>query len=69
MVATLVTGAQVPEEDVYEVVRTVMENISEFRQLHPAFAQLNPKKMISDGLSAPLHPGAAKYYREKGSLK
>jgi len=47
----------------------VMEHISELRQLHPAFAQLNPKKMISDGLSAPLHPGAAKYYREKGWLK
>ena len=69
VVATLVTGAQVPEEDVYEVVRAVMEHISELRQLHPAFAQLNPKKMISDGLSAPLHPGPAKYYREKGWLK
>ena len=36
--------------------------------LHPAFAHLDPKKMVKDGLSAPVHPGAMKYYKEKGWL-
>lgn len=69
VMATLVTSAETPETDVYELVRAVMTNIDEFRQLHPAFAQLNPTRMISDGRSATLHPGAAKFYREKGWIK
>jgi len=43
-----------------------MTNIEQFRKLHPAFATLDPKTMVSDGLSAPLHPGAAKAYKEMG---
>ena len=65
-VATLVTRANVSEETVYQVVRAVMENIDAFRQQHPAFAHLDPRKMMKDGLSAPLHPGALRYYKEKG---
>lgn len=66
VMATLVTSADLPDDVVYELVRAVFENMEDFRELHPAFAVLDPKKMISDGLSAPLHPGAEKYYREKG---
>ena len=33
-----------------------------------SFANLDPKKMIVDGLSAPLHPGAIKYYKEAGLM-
>jgi uncharacterized protein len=66
VMATFVTSADVDEQTVYEVVRAVMENIDDFRNLHPAFANLDPQKMIKDGLSAPLHPGAIKYYKEKG---
>jgi len=40
----------------------------DFRKQHPAFANLDPKKMIVDGLSAPLHPGAIKYYKEAGLM-
>ena len=40
--------------------------LDEFKKLHPAFVALDPKNMIKDGLSAPLHPGAVKYYKEKG---
>lgn len=69
VVATLVTSADIPERDVYEVVRAVMENIGEFRALHPAFAVLDPMQMIRDGLSAQMHPGALKFYREKGWVK
>jgi uncharacterized protein len=66
VMATFVTGADVDEQTVYEVVRAVMENIEDFRNLHPAFANLDPQEMIKNGLSAPLHPGAIKYYKEKG---
>ena len=41
-----------------------MANIDDFRQLHPAFANLDPAQMVKDGLSAPLHPGAERYYEE-----
>lgn len=66
VVATLVTRADVSAETVYQVVRAVMENLHEFRQQHPAFAHLAPQKMMQDGLSAPLHPGALRYYTEQG---
>ncbi|MPY70811.1 MAG: TAXI family TRAP transporter solute-binding subunit [Alphaproteobacteria bacterium] len=66
VMATFVSSADVAEQTVYEVTRAVMDNIEDFRKLHPAFRDLDPKKMISDGLSAPLHPGAARYYKEKG---
>lgn len=69
VLATMVTSAKVPEETVYQVTKAVFENFNEFKSLHPAFASLDPAKMVKDGLSAPLHPGAAKYYKEKGWLK
>lgn len=69
VLATIVTSAKVPEETVYQVTKAVFENFNEFKSLHPAFANLDPAKMVKDGLSAPLHPGAAKYYKEKGWLK
>lgn len=66
VLATIVSSAKVPESSVYEMVKAVFENFDDFKKLHPAFAHLDPKKMIKDGLSAPLHPGAVKYYKEKG---
>ena len=66
--ATFVTSATVPEETVYIVAKAVMENIDDFRQLHPAFTNLDPSEMVSDGLSAPLHPGAEKAYKELGLM-
>ena len=66
--ATLVTSAKVPDEVVYVLVKAVFENFEEFKKLHPAFANLDAKAMLTNGLSAPLHPGAAKYYKEKGML-
>jgi TRAP transporter TAXI family solute receptor len=66
VLATVVTSAKVPDATVYAMTKAVFENFEEFKKLHPAFANLDPKKMIKDGLSAPLHPGAVKYYKEKG---
>jgi TRAP transporter TAXI family solute receptor len=64
--ATLVTSAKTPASTVYDLVKAVFDNFDEFKKLHPAFAHLDPKQMIKAGLSAPLHPGAVKYYKEKG---
>jgi TRAP transporter TAXI family solute receptor len=66
VVASIVSSAKVPDEVVYTMVKSVFENFDEFKKLHPAFGNLDPKSMIKDGLSAPLHNGAVKYYKEKG---
>ena len=68
VMATFVTSADADENLVYEVVRAVFENIDDFRSLHPAFQNLDPARMIMDGLSAPLHPGAERYYKEQGLM-
>jgi TRAP transporter TAXI family solute receptor len=68
VMASVVTSASVSDDMVYSVVRSVFENLDDFKKQHPAFANLDPKKMIKDGLSAPLHPGAVKYYKEKGLM-
>ena len=66
VLATFVTSAKVPDATVYELVKAVFENFEEFKKLHPAFGALDPKDMVKNGNSAPMHPGAAKYYKEKG---
>lgn len=66
--ATLVTSAKVSDEAVYALVKSVFENFDKFQKLHPAFANLKKEEMAKDGLSAPLHPGAKKYYEEAGLL-
>jgi len=48
------------------VVKSVFDNFDEFKRLHPALANLTPEDMVKNGLSAPLHEGAARYFKEKG---
>ena len=69
VLATVVTSSKAPAESVYQVVKAVFDNFDEFKKLHPALANLKPENMVADGLSAPLHEGAAKYYKEKGWVK
>ncbi|MCB1714900.1 MAG: TAXI family TRAP transporter solute-binding subunit [Candidatus Competibacteraceae bacterium] len=64
--ATFVSSASVDEEIIYQVVKAVFDNFDRFKKLHPAFANLSEEGMIKNGLSAPLHDGAVKYYKEKG---
>jgi len=66
--ATFVTSADVPDEVVYAVTKEVFENLDEFKKLHPAFAVLTKENML-EGLSAPIHPGAMKYFKEAGLMK
>jgi TRAP transporter TAXI family solute receptor len=69
VLATMVTSAKTPADTVYLITKAVFENFDEFKKLHPAFANLDPQRMVADGLSAPLHEGAARYYKEKGWIK
>lgn len=63
--ATVVTSASASEEMVYDTVKTVFENLDELKATHAAFRVLEPKAMLK-GLTAPLHKGAEKYYKERG---
>lgn len=65
--ATLVTSAKVDDSVVYALVKAVFENLDNFRQLHPAFEHLQAADMLK-GNSAPFHPGAIKYFKEKGMM-
>jgi uncharacterized protein len=66
--ATLVVLESASEEQVYGLVRAVFDNLEALKQSNPVLAGLQPAKMVKNGLSAPLHPGAIRYYREKGWL-
>lgn len=64
--ATFVTSANVSDEVVYQLVKSVFDNFDDFKKLHPAFSRLSEEEMINDGLTADLHPGAVRYYKERG---
>lgn len=64
--ATLVSSTDTSDDAVYEVVKAIFDNIDRFKALHPAFANLDEKAMISNGIIAPLHDGAVRYYTERG---
>ncbi len=66
--ATLVSSTKTSDEVIYRIVKSVFENFDKFKTLHPAFNILQKETMVKDGLSAPLHEGAIKYYREVGLL-
>lgn len=65
--ATLCTSADVSDAVVYAIVKEVFDNLEDFKSLHPAYAILTAEDMLT-GLSAPLHPGAEKYFKEAGLL-
>ncbi|GEK72074.1 MULTISPECIES: TAXI family TRAP transporter solute-binding subunit [Halomonas] len=67
--ATFVTDSDTSDEVVYQTVKAIFDNFDRFKQLHPAFANLDPQEMVTQGLSAPLHEGAARYYREQGWIE
>ena len=66
--ATFVSSADVPDDVVYQVTKGVFENFEDFKSLHPAFSTLEKEGMVTEALSAPLHPGAEKYYQEAGMM-
>ena len=64
--ATFVSSTRTSDNTVYQVVKGVFDNFKQFRKMHPAFGNLQESEMIKDALSAPLHGGAVKYYKERG---
>ena len=66
--ATFVTSAKTPDEVVYAITKEVFDNLETFKKLHPAYQGLTRHNML-EGLSAPIHPGAMKYYKEVGLMK
>ena len=67
--ATLVTSTNLPEAAAYAIAKSAIEGIDQLRSRRPALAQLEPREMIRLALTAPLHPGAERAYRELGLLK
>jgi TRAP transporter TAXI family solute receptor len=65
--AVLVTSDDVSEKAVYTTVKAILENFDRFKKLHPAYNNIT-KESLLDGLSAPLHEGAKKYFKEAGLL-
>ncbi|RMG00272.1 MAG: TAXI family TRAP transporter solute-binding subunit [Nitrospirae bacterium] len=66
--ATFVTSADLDPDIVYAITKEVFENFEEFKKLHPAYSVLTKEDMLK-GLSAPIHEGALRYYRESGLIK
>lgn len=65
--ATFVTSSKVPDEIVYAITKEVFDNFEAFKKLHPAYGVLTKKNML-EGMSAPIHPGALKYFKEAGLM-
>jgi TRAP transporter TAXI family solute receptor len=63
--ATFVTSELVPDDVVYGIVKEVFDHLETFKGLHPSYVTLTKRKML-DALSAPIHSGAMKYYKEIG---
>jgi TRAP transporter TAXI family solute receptor len=62
----IITTTRMPDAVAYEIAKALFENIDDFRRLHPDFATLLPRDMVPGGAVVPVHPGAARYYRERG---
>ena len=67
--ATLVAAADLPDNMAYAVAKSLIEGVDQLRSRNPVLAPLEPREMIRAGLTAPLHPGAERAYRELGLIK
>lgn len=67
-VAVAAATTDMPDATAYQIVRDVFERLDALRGMHPALAALDPHRMITDGITAPLHPGAVRYFHERGFL-
>jgi TRAP transporter TAXI family solute receptor len=64
--AVLVASSELDEAVVYQIVKAVFDNLDNFKTLHPVFSTLDAKHMVIDADVVPVHPGAIRYFREKG---
>lgn len=65
---TVVSSSDVSEDLIYTVVKAIFEDLDGFKKKHPALHDLAPSRMIKDGITAPVHPGAMRYFRERGLM-
>jgi uncharacterized protein len=66
--ATIVTSSKLSDKAAYAIVKAVFDNLNDFKKLHPALENLQPAEMLT-GNTVPYHPGAVKYFKEKGLMK
>jgi TRAP transporter TAXI family solute receptor len=67
MATTLMTSADVPEDTIYKVTKTLCESTADLPKIHASMDVYNCKT-AAKVQPVPLHPGAAKYYKEKGFM-
>jgi len=67
--AMLVASAELDDDIAYQIVRAVFDNLDNFKTLHPVFATLQARHMVQDSDVAPFHPGALRYFKEKGLVQ
>ena len=65
VMAILVTHEDVPEDVIYQFTKAMFDNIGDVHASHAMAREINLENALN-GLTAPLHPGAAKFYKEKG---
>ena len=68
VLATIVASADMPEQTAYIITKAVFDNLDDFKKLHPAVANITKEQML-EGNTVPFHPGALKYFKEKGLVK
>ena len=64
----LITSAKVPDDVAYGMAKSIFESLPDLQAAHAAAKAIKLETAL-DGMPVPLHPGAAKYYKEKGVLK
>lgn len=67
--ATMVTTSDMSDDLVYKFTKAVFTNLSYLKKLYPTLSELSSEKMITEGQTAPMHGGAARYYKEAGYIK
>lgn len=63
-----IASEDLPDEIAYTIVKAVLKDLDVFKRLHPALGGMEAKDMGGNGITAPLHPGAVKYFRESGIM-
>ncbi len=66
LLANVVADESLDEEVAYKIVKAVFDNLDDLRAQHPVLENLTEIEMTGPGLPAPLHPGALRYYKERG---
>lgn len=66
--AMMVARSDLPEDLVYRFTKAIFDDLKQFHEAHSAAKSLTLETALA-GNPIPLHPGAARFYREKGILK